>query len=142
MDDLEDKNTKVYFFHEASGTTTIRLKRPTMRPAHLLTILLATTLLIGCGPNVVDMTRLANQDGEGIRKWDVDDGVKNIIYYEGKPFTGLSELVGHEYFADGIFSIRIPFKKGKLLEVGEDTNPETMGKYGESCCLCVYICVF
>ena len=110
MDDLEDKNTKVYSFHEASGTTTIRLKRPTMRPAHLLTILFATSLLIGCGPNVVDMTQIANQDGEGFKKWDSDD----LFYYKGKPFTGLAELVGDEHFDDGIYSFRIPFKKGKI----------------------------
>ena len=80
-----------------------------MRSAHFLTILFATTLLIGCGPNVVDITRLANQDGTGYLFWDWDE----TIYYEGKPFTGLAEWVS-EYFPEEIFSARLPFKKGKI----------------------------
>ena len=57
---------------------------------------------------------MANEDGEGFRRWDDDDLSEGSFYYEGKPFTGLGELVGEEFFDDGIFSVRIPFKKGKI----------------------------
>ena len=89
-----------------------------MRPAHFLTILFATTLLIGCGSNVVDMTQLANEDGEGFRYWYGDDLSEGLFYLKGKPFTGLAELVGEQYFDypvdREVLSLRIPFKKGRI----------------------------
>lgn len=81
-----------------------------MRPVHLTSIIFSTTLLIGCGPNVVDINQLANQGGDDFRSWDFDDPLE-IIYNGVKPFTGIAEYVyGDE---DGIWAVRIPFKKGK-----------------------------